>query len=786
MTSAAFASVSRRSVTSGFYISENEAVSSPIALPIDEYLPRIADLLRARRAVVVTAAPGAGKTTRVPPALVADGPVMLLEPRRVAARAIARRIADERGWTVGVEIGWHVRFDRQFSERTQLLVATEGVLTTRLQQDPLASAFRTIVLDEFHERSIHADLGLALARQAWLARPDLRLVVMSATMDSARVAAFLGDCPIIDVPGRVHLIEISNRPGVDADRAVADAWPQSAGSLLCFLPGAAEIRRTAERLAPRLAAPTAILPLHGSLSSEAQDAAIRPTTDRRVILATNVAETSLTVPGVTCVVDSGLHKVARYDPARAIDSLDVERISLDSADQRAGRAGRTASGTVVRLWDARDRLRPHREPDIARVDLASTVLDVAAWGGDPRTFAWFEAPPAAAIEAAIHLLRRLGAFDDDDRPTEIGRLLQRMPLPPRLGRILIGARGATAAARACAILSERGATIPAHQATTCDLLAAVDQPRDLPPHVAAVARELEGLARRVLGDSATDRVDDDEFRRAVLAAYPDRVARRRVPRTDSLVLSSGTGARLARESGVVEAEFLVAVEMRGTTAGPAGEPIVRIATGIERDWLMPTGSTIRHTFDRESGSVRAARLEQYDALVVRERTIAPDPEEVARLLGDEYIRRGPTDADSLLINRLRFAGVPASFDALVREATGGAVRLSDLHLERHLTADAQQRLARDAPRSVALPNGANVTVDYRADGRPMASVKLQRLIGATDTPRIGTHRVPLTFEILAPNGRPVQVTSDLASFWSTVYPGIRGALRARYPKHRWP
>jgi ATP-dependent helicase HrpB len=505
-----------------------------------------------------------------------------------------------------------------------------------------------------------------------------------------------------------------------------------------------------------------------------------------VILATNVAETSLTVPGVTCVVDSGLHKVARYDPARAIDSLDVERISLDSADQRAGRAGRTAPGTVVRLWDARDRLRPHREPEIARVDLTSTVLDVAAWGGDPRTFAWFDAPPAPAVDAAIRLLRRLGAFDEGDRPTEIGRLLQRMPLSPRLGRILIGARGAAIAARACAILSERGATIPGHQATTCDLLAAVDQPGDLPPHVAAVARELEGLAHRVLGGAARERVDDDEFRRAVLAAYPDRVARRRAPRVDNLVLSSGTGARLARESGVVDAEFLVAVEMRGTTAGPAGEPIVRVATGIERDWLTPTGTAIKHTFDAQNGSVRAVRLEHYDALVVRERPIAPDPDEAARILGDEYIRRGPTEADGLLINRLQFADVPVSFDALVRRAAGGAGRLSDLHLERHLDDEVRRRLDREAPRSVALSNGTGLTVDYRAEGRPMASVKLQRLIGVTETPRIGRRRVPLTFEILAPNGRPVQVTSDLASFWSTVYPDIRGALRARYPKHRWP
>ena len=351
-------------------------------LPIDAHLEEIVGRVRERRAIVITAAPGAGKTTRVPPALVSDGPVILLQPRRVAARAIARRIASERGWTIGREVGWHVRFDRQFSKDTRLLVATEGVLTARLQQDPTLDDFRTVVIDEFHERSVHADLGLALAKQAWLAREDLRLVVMSATLDARAVAAFLGDCPIVEVPGRTFPLDISYRPGVTIEDAVRDALAQArGGALLAFLPGAPEIRRAAERLAPPLSSTTVdVLPLHGSLDADEQDAALRPSARPRVILATNIAETTLTVPDVVTVVDTGLHKVARYDPERAIDSLETERISRDSADQRAGRAGRVQAGAAVRLWDARDRLRPHRESEIARVDLASVVLDLCAWG----------------------------------------------------------------------------------------------------------------------------------------------------------------------------------------------------------------------------------------------------------------------------------------------------------------------------------------------------------------------------------------------------------------------
>ncbi|MEO8070297.1 MAG: helicase-related protein, partial [Acidobacteriota bacterium] len=295
--------------------------------------------------------------------------------------------------------------------RPRLLVATEGILTARLQQDPLLSEFRTVVLDEFHERSMYVDLAIALTKQAWLARADLRIVVMSATLDAARVSSFLDGCAVVDVPGRLHPIETSYAPGLPVEAAVAREWPRTRGAILCFLPGAPEIRRVADRLRAIASTPMPVFPLYGALDIDEQEAALAPSASPRVILATNIAETTLTVPDVTTVIDSGLHKVSRYDADRGIDSLDTERISQDSADQRAGRAGRTAPGTAVRLWDARDRLRAHRQPEIARVDLAATVMDVLAWGGDARTLEWFEAPPAAALDSAYDLLGRLGAVD---------------------------------------------------------------------------------------------------------------------------------------------------------------------------------------------------------------------------------------------------------------------------------------------------------------------------------------------------------------------------------------
>ena len=379
---------------------------------------------------------------------------------------MARRIADERGWTIGKEIGWHIRFERRFTDHTLLLVVTEGILTAYLQQDPLLSDVTTIVIDEFHERSVHADLGLAFAKQAWLARSDLRIVIMSATLDPDPVSRFLGGCPVIDVPGSLHPLTIDYAPGQRVSDAVHELLPKTSGNILCFLPGAREIADAISDCAS-LSREIDVVPLHGSLDSTAQDRALSGPDEglvppkleerRRIILATNIAETSLTVPNVHTVIDTGLQKVASYDESRGVDALTLERVTLDSADQRAGRAARLGPGLVRRLWDQRDRLRPHREPEVHRVDLSALLLAILAWGARPETFEWFDRPDDERVNAALALLERLDAVKAGEI-TGIGKQLQRLPLHPRLGRVLIAAHGSFEGCRACARLSEPART----------------------------------------------------------------------------------------------------------------------------------------------------------------------------------------------------------------------------------------------------------------------------------------------------------------------------------------
>ena len=714
-------------------------------------------------------------------------PVLLLQPRRVAARAIAQRIAAEQQWTIGGEVGWQVRFDRRYSAATVLLVATEGILTARLQQDPLLQAFRTVVLDEFHERSIHSDLGLALSKQAWLARDDLRIVVMSATLNATAVSAFLDNCPIIAVPGRTFAVDVTYRPAASAEDVVVEEMPSADGAVLAFLPGAREISRVAEQLARRLPRGTPILELHGTLAADQQDAALVSSDRPRVILATNIAETTLTVPDVRLVVDAGWQKVVRFDASRGLDRLETERVSLDAADQRAGRAGRVAPGRAIRLWDAHARLRPYRQPEIARVDLAGPAMDVLAWGGDLRSFAWFELPPAGALEAAVELLKRLGALDTQMLLTPLGHELHRFPLHPRLARLLLAAGGAPQAARAVALLSERRTFVPSAGATSCDLLAAVDH--ELPSRIERIGREVRETMRRIAGDAPVDRTDDTTFRRAVLAAYPDRVGRRRMAGGDRVVLGSGMGARLGRESGVVNHEFLVAVDVEAPGArpgAPVNEAIVRMATGIERDWLEPTTVRDEHSFDDATGTVRAHRVARYDAIVLETTEIPVDPDERTRLMTEALIARGPDEGDLALLARLAAAGVVVTFESVVSTAGTVIERIDQFQAAGHLPYHARQALQRDAPPDLLLPSGRRARLDYRVDGRIVAAVKLQELFGLAETPRIGLARVPVTFELLAPNGRPVQVTSDLRSFWENGYQEVRRELRARYPRHPWP
>jgi ATP-dependent helicase HrpB len=775
-----------------------------VALPVDDFLEEIIGRVRRSRAAIVTAAPGAGKTTRIPPALTADGPVILLQPRRVAARTIAARIAEERGWTIGREVGWQVRFDRRFRADTRLLVVTEGILTARLQGDPLLSDFTTIVLDEFHERSIHADLAIALARQAWRARDDLRLVVMSATIDARAVSAFLDDCPVIDVPGRLHPVDVSYAPERRVADAAIDLLAETAGDVLCFLPGAPEIHRVIGDLDGT--AGVDIIPLHGSLPADQQDLAVRPSSSsiRRIIVATNIAETSLTVPRVTAVVDAGLHKVARYDAGRGIDSLETERITADAADQRAGRAGRTAPGVVRRLWDPRDRLRLHREPEIHRIDLSSVALDVVAWGGDPRTLEWFERPREEALDAALALLVRLGLIDvRNPHPairdvtaslTPVGEQVRRLPLHPRLARMLVAAGGARQMAQACALLSERHLLPPRTASTSSDLLSALDQWHSVPPHVKRAADVIADLGLRIADSPAgitgprSTMAGETAFRRAVLAGYSDRVAQRREQGSPSLLLASGAGATLAAESGVRDGEFLVALDVARPAQSRGGPtlPIVRIASRVDRDWLTPTSSETVHRFDQASGRVRALAIDRYDALVLAERPLPVDAEIAANLLADAWLDRGPGDEDARLLRRMRFAGHDPDPAALVRTAAYGVRSLDDVRLERALPPELARAVDRDAPESLAVPSGRRVRLDYNEDGTVSATVKLQEVFGLAETPRIGPRREPVLFALTAPSGRPVQLTRDLRSFWDRTYREVRKELRGRYPKHPWP
>lgn len=632
-----------------------------LPLPIDEHVSEILEHVRRARSAVIVAPPGSGKTTRIPPALTTIGRTILLQPRRVAARALARRIAHERGWRIGEEIGWQIRFERRFSARTRLLVATEGILTARLQSDPLLSDFDIIVLDEFHERSIHADLALALARQAMLARDDLAVVVMSATIAAEEVAKFLGGARVFDVAAQRFPVDVAYEPRAPLAEVVRRELQASRGDLLVFLPGAREIERARDEIG-RVDAD--VLPLHGSLDVDAQERALAPSSKRKIILSTNIAETSLTVEGVTTVIDSGLHKVLRFDPETAVDHLVTERIAADSAAQRAGRAGRTQAGRAVRLWDERDILRPHREPEIRRVDLAPPVLDILGWGGDPKTFAWYERPPEERIDAALALVRALGP-------------LPNLPLHPRYARIVADAHGA-------------------------DEALAIVAPDD--------QDELRAIVRRVLGDRYRKHVDDATLRRALLAGYPDRVAQRREPKSPRLLLSSGTGATLARGADDGRGEFLVVLDITGD--------LVRMAYPVEREWLTPT-----HRDTVQDGE-RIVERSMYGAIVLHEQTVG---------------RVAPPK---------------------------------------------RERKALPGPPTIALPSGRTAKLDYRDDGSIHAAVKLQELFGLADTPRI--NGTPVTFELLSPAGRPVQVTRDLRSFWNGAYKEVRKELRARYPRHPWP
>ena len=827
-------------------------------LPIDAVLPEVIAAMAAHRAVVLVAEPGAGKTTRVPPALLHAGllgdthpGVILLQPRRVAARAAAARIAVENGWAVGREVGYQVRFERRVGPETRLTVATEGILTRQLLADPFLEGVGAVILDEFHERSLHTDLALALLREVReTVRDDLMLVVMSATLDAAPVSRFLGDCPVVRAPGRSFPVALGYAPpatGPVWDRAAeAVAGVIAAGSpgdVLVFLPGAEEIRRTARELAsPADRGGWLVLPLHGRLPAEEQERALRPASSRKVILATNVAETSLTIEGVGTVIDSGLARFAAHDPARGIDRLELGRISRASAAQRAGRAGRTGPGRCVRLWSAREeRGMPEFDaPEIRRVDLCATVLALRSWGHpDPSRFPWFEPPPPAHLAGAERLLAMLGAIEAEGGPiTPIGRRLLAVPAHPRLGRLLVAAAdlgvprlGATLAA----ILAEKdflGSGGTAAGRGRSDLLVRLDalaeaERRNFSPDLRArgidpgasrqVARAREDLLRSTRHHSRRPDIDVDEetVLQLALLAYPDRVARRRGDGSGSAVMVGGRGVRLDRGSVVQDAPLFLALDPRDDRRAGATEARVGIASEVRPEWLEAAfpGSVRRARsvrFDEDRGRVVGLDTWSYRDLVLREEDhAAVDPDRAGEALAEalapgarEFLQHDEAVAsflDRIECLRVWFPeheGPDLADDACVEmlaEACRGKRTLAEARavpllpwLKARIGHAETRRVDELAPEAIVVPTGNRIRLAYEPGRPPVLAVRLQELFGCPDTPRVAGGRVPVLLHLLGPNFRPVQVTDDLRSFWSGTYFQVRKDLRARYPKHSWP
>lgn len=828
-----------------------------IPLPIDAVLPDVVEALRRCPSVVIQAPTGAGKTTRVPPALLdaglaGRGRVIVLEPRRLAARAAARRIAAERGQRVGDDIGYHVRFDRQAGPRTRLLVVTPGIVLRMLQDDPFLESVGVLVFDEFHERSLDVDLALGMARLVQqTVRPELRLVVMSATLGTEAVAAYLGGCPVVTSEGRLYPVEIRHE-----ERSLSQPWPVAAaaaaerlldltaGDVLVFLPGMQEIRATQRELqAVAQERDLAVLPLHGDLSAEEQDRALVPQSRRKIVLATNVAETSVTVEGVTGVVDTGLARQLLFEPAVGMDRLELVPIARDAADQRAGRAGRTTPGVCVRLWsEASHRQRAAQtEPEIRRVDLAGAVLHLIALGEtDVTRFAWLEPPRPEAITQALALLRRLGALDEGCITTT-GRALARLPIHPRLGRMLVeGWRlgSVERVALAAALLAERDPFLrgPDHprpprknrHATSSDVLDRVEALEDYERsgrvetplgtlHVGAV----RGLLRvrdqllRLLRQEMPERsvapaiASEEVVLRAVLAAFPDRVIRRRAPGDARGVMVGGRGVRLALASRVVEPELFIGVDVDGAGA----EALVRQASAVERDWLTAEllRTTIEVDFDPQVERVQARRRVRYEDLLLEESVAAlPAADVTARVLaeaaGERLDRVLPPDdsAAGSYLRRVRCLrewmpelGLPAFDEAVLREllpwACAGCRSFEEVRradwlglLQGRLTPAQMQAVEREAPERLEVPSGSRHALHYEPGRPPVLAVRIQELFGLRDTPRLAGGRVPVLLHLLAPNHRPQQVTDDLASFWANTYPVVRKELRARYPKHAWP
>ncbi|WP_027575136.1 ATP-dependent helicase HrpB [Bradyrhizobium sp. WSM1743] len=799
-------------------------------LPIDAVLDDLSRTLEANNAAVLVAPPGAGKTTRVPLALLdapwaKDKKIIVLEPRRIAARASADRMAKSLGERTGETVGYRVRFGSKISRATRIEVVTEGIFTRQILDDPELSGVAAILFDEFHERSLDADLGLALARDAQTGlREDLRILVMSATLDGARVAKLLGDAPVVESEGRAFPVEtryLGRKADAPIERQMADAIASAlradSGSVLAFLPGAAEIRRTQNFLSERVQdASIEIVPLFGALDAAVQDRAIAPAPKgmRKVVLATSIAETSLTIEGVRIVVDCGLARVPRYEPDIGLTRLETVRASRAAVDQRRGRAGRTEPGVCYRLWDEPQTasLAPYTQPEILSADLSSLVLDLAQWGvSDPATLSFLDPPPQPAWKEAKSLLTELNALDGDGRITAEGKSLRALALPPRLARMIVDSHRAgsgEAAAEIAAIITERGLG-----GDSVDLEHRRDQfRRDRSPRAASARDLARRWASQVAASEKAGQQEDISTGLMLAYAFPDRVARNRG--NGSFVLANGRGAAVEQTASLARAPYIAIGEMTGTAASGRILLAAQITQDeIERHFAEHIETADEISFDRGAMALRARRKRVLHAITLSEATLALSPsEETARILADGLIAAGldrlpwskaakqwrdrvmflrkaegdswPDLSDDGLVARRDDWLVPALYDKVaLKDISAGD--LSDA-LMALLPWEMRARLDREAPTHFEAPTGSALAIDYEAEQGPTIAVRLQELFGLNTHPSIAAGKVPLVLELLSPAQRPVQVTRDLPGFWRGSYAAVRSDLRGRYPRHPWP
>ena len=807
-----------------------------IALPIDDLLPAIRAALEERGLAVIQAPPGAGKTTRVPLALLdttwlRKRKLIMLEPRRLAARAAAHYMAKLLGEQVGQTVGYRVRMDTRVGSRTRIEVVTEGVLTRLLQSDPALTDYGLVIFDEFHERSLHADLALALCLEARQAlRPDLRLTVMSATLDAAPVARLLDDAPLLTSQGRsfpvvTHHQPLPARQRVETHTAnmLRRVLMEESGSVLVFLPGGGEIRRVAAMLEGQTSADVDVMPLYGDLAQAAQDAALLPAANgrRKVVLATSIAETSLTIEGVRVVMDAGLMRVPRFDPVSGMTRLATVRVSRASADQRRGRAGRLEPGICYRLWSEGERLETQSPPEILQADLAPLALELAQWGTqDATALAWLDTPPQATLAQARELLLRLEALDKQGHITDHGRRLLELPLHPRLAHMVVkGAEGGQGrlACLIAALIGERNILPAGEQQADITLrlrmLNVASERGEDPQRLRRIRTSARDIARQV-GIRAGDVCELEHTGVLLALAYPDRIAKRRPGDAPRYLLSNGRGAFLQESDPLGAAPWLVVAELDGDPresriylAAPLSEAEVRKFFATQMEMREVIG------WDEAGGAMVAMSERRLGAITLDARPLeVPDPEQVMALI-IAAIRRCGLDclpwtatlrnwqARVAFLRRVEGKHWPAVDDetllvtledwlAPFMQGRSRLMHLANLPLQTALMSrleHQQQRLLDElAPTQFIVPTGSCIPIDYIAGETPVLAVRLQELFGLAQTPSIVRGKVPLLLHLLSPAHRPVQVTRDLAGFWRSSYQDVKKDMKGRYPKHHWP